>query len=570
MGSNNAMQAAPSGPDPEIQREKERQEGRTIKNAELYNDQFQNLANSATAAKSNADVGTNNLVNRLTAQATGTAPSLADLQLKAANDRNLSQQVAAAAAARGGAPAALQRQAMMNAGMNQRNAANQGAQARLQEGMAANQQLGSVLGNEQNNQGAQALQATQGGFNVNKDVTAAAEKSFNDFENSKNAAKQTANAGQQKPGQTGLGAIAGAIPVIGSLFSDEDSKDNVKKSDDDHTLDSSNAPKPSFLEAVSKFGTNLGGKDNPYAEVGNNLAGLINQVKSSRSSPVQLMAGGADVQPVVAQPQIAAPFVPNMGGMMSDQQAKYRVFKEDINNPVKPKMSFLEELLSRDANPDSGMNLLSDVNTKQILERGENPASGMNLENTLLSDENFKSAILKENYKGIKSKPKHMSYSDENTKDSVRKPSSRDPDPDKVKKYGFEKEFGGQNTDYNEKAQDWIKKNNPFSDEDTKDNVKDNKSEPEHKVQKFLDAIKPATYEYKPEYQQKPNDKGEQVGIIAQDIEKGGPAGKNMVVKGPDDMKMIDTVKGFGSVLAALGDLHSRMKELEAKKGKKD
>lgn len=87
------------------------------------------------------------LITKLQDQAAGKTPSLAEAQLKAAQDRNLSQVMAAAAAQRGRNPAAAQRQILNAQGAAGRDLAQQSAQARLQEQLAAqnllaNQSLG--------------------------------------------------------------------------------------------------------------------------------------------------------------------------------------------------------------------------------------------------------------------------------------------------------------------------------------------------------------------------------------------------------------------------------------------
>lgn len=79
----------------------------------------------------------------------------------------------------------------------------------------------------------------------------------------------------------------------------------------------------------------------------------------------------------------------------------------------------------------------------------------------------------------------------------------------------------------------------------------------------FLDALKAHKFNYKnpdgPGAQH-----GEQLGVMAQDIEQG--PGRNMVQDTPDG-KMLDPAKGFGSVLAAQANLHERLKKIEGGKG---
>jgi hypothetical protein len=98
------------------------------------------------------------------------------------------------------------------------------------------------------------------------------------------------------------------------------------------------------------------------------------------------------------------------------------------------------------------------------------------------------------------------------------------------------------------------------SDKKLKKHVEDARSD----VKKFLDALSAKKYEYKnPDTPQ--TAPGERYGIIAQDLEK-SDMGKSLVRETPQG-KMVDTVQGFGALLAAQADLHERLKKLE--KGKK-
>ena len=87
------------------------------------------------------------------------------------------------------------------------------------------------------------------------------------------------------------------------------------------------------------------------------------------------------------------------------------------------------------------------------------------------------------------------------------------------------------------------------------------------KGEDFLDALKAVTFEYKDPKQAGAGD-GEQLGIIAQDLEKAGPVGKQMVQDTPEG-KMVDFGKGFGAILAAQVELNERLKEVENRKKKR-
>ena len=82
--------------------------------------------------------------------------------------------------------------------------------------------------------------------------------------------------------------------------------------------------------------------------------------------------------------------------------------------------------------------------------------------------------------------------------------------------------------------------------------VKYEKGEPkDFSPQKFLDALKPNSFEYKDEFKKNPmGGEGRFLGIMAQDLEKAGPVGKSMVEDTPMG-KLVNYGKGFGAVLAA-------------------
>ena len=85
-------------------------------------------ANQAAVAPAQTDV-----LKQMGEAALGRGPSLAEAQLKAAQDRNLAQQLAAIQAQRGGSAAANSRALLQNMGQSGRDLAQQAAQARLQE-----------------------------------------------------------------------------------------------------------------------------------------------------------------------------------------------------------------------------------------------------------------------------------------------------------------------------------------------------------------------------------------------------------------------------------------------------
>lgn len=89
------------------------------------------------------------LIRQLQQQAAGRGPSIAEAQLKQASDRNLAQQLGAAAAQRGGNAAAQQRQLARQQQASGQELGQQAMIARMQEQQAAQQQLGQITGQDQ-------------------------------------------------------------------------------------------------------------------------------------------------------------------------------------------------------------------------------------------------------------------------------------------------------------------------------------------------------------------------------------------------------------------------------------
>lgn len=96
-----------------------------------------------------------------------------------------------------------------------------------------------------------------------------------------------------------------------------------------------------------------------------------------------------------------------------------------------------------------------------------------------------------------------------------------------------------------------------MSDKKTKTHIKN----ADKAVEKLLSHLKARSYKYKDKYQEEGGE-GNRVGVMAQDLEK-SKAGKEMVSEGPDGIKRIDQKKALSVSLAALADLHKRIKHLE-------
>jgi endosialidase-like protein len=90
-----------------------------------------------------------------------------------------------------------------------------------------------------------------------------------------------------------------------------------------------------------------------------------------------------------------------------------------------------------------------------------------------------------------------------------------------------------------------------FSDKNVKEDIK------KFDASEFLDSIIPKKYKYKDPSM----GEGERYGIVAQDLER-SPAGDSIVKDTPRG-KAVDTTEATGPILAALGDLHHRLKRME-------
>ena len=97
-----------------------------------------------------------------------------------------------------------------------------------------------------------------------------------------------------------------------------------------------------------------------------------------------------------------------------------------------------------------------------------------------------------------------------------------------------------------------------LSDETQKQNIASGSTGAAH----FLRAIEPKSYTYKnPVFGQ-----GQQLGVMAQDLEKAGPVGQQMVIDTPQG-KMVDYGKGFGALMATNAALQQQVDEINKKIG---
>lgn len=101
-----------------------------------------------------------------------------------------------------------------------------------------------------------------------------------------------------------------------------------------------------------------------------------------------------------------------------------------------------------------------------------------------------------------------------------------------------------------------------FSDVRVKTDIQDGAPE----VRKMLDSLDPYQYDYKDEIKEDPSMEGSQLGIMAQDLEE-SDLGDKFVQEDMNGVKRVDYGKMGSTQLAALADLHQRLKNLEGKLG---
>lgn len=186
------------------------------------------------------------LIRDLQRQAAGQGPSLAEAQLKSAQERTLAQQLAGAAAQRGGPQAAIQRTLARQQGESGRQLAQQAAEARIREQTAARQQLGNQIQAEQQLADQLTLQFTQLGFNI-EEARSRARMELEQLRSRERLARagaivgagNAASAGQAQRSSALTGGLLGAAGSIGAsvlspaaAISDKDAKKNIKKNDD--------------------------------------------------------------------------------------------------------------------------------------------------------------------------------------------------------------------------------------------------------------------------------------------------------------------------------------------------
>lgn len=173
------------------------------------------------------------LMDQLSAQARGEGPSLAEAQMRAAQDRTLAQQLAAAqqTTRAGGRQSAVARELARAQTAAGRDIAQQAGQARIQEMLQARQMLAQETATDQTLYNELVSNYLSQGFNI----AAAEQQAREDYNALQAGAVQTAQqanlqgyvASQQQRGQMFSNVLGGVAQAIG--MSDENSKMKKKK-----------------------------------------------------------------------------------------------------------------------------------------------------------------------------------------------------------------------------------------------------------------------------------------------------------------------------------------------------
>jgi hypothetical protein len=148
----------------------------------------------------------NQLAETLRGQVAGQGPSLAQLQLQNATDRNTQQAAGMIASQRGLNPALAARQILTQQADINQQAANQSAQQRMQEQFGAEAQLGGLLGQQR-----QQAVAQTAGQNQLLDSLGSMQQAQNNLAVQQNLGVQGINAGVASGNQQGQNSITGGI-----------------------------------------------------------------------------------------------------------------------------------------------------------------------------------------------------------------------------------------------------------------------------------------------------------------------------------------------------------------------
>lgn len=492
------------------------------------------------------------MLEQLRKQASGEAPTVASLRFKAAMDRTLAQQIAAAKAARGVNPALMNRNVSNIAATNAAQSAEKMAEVNLQEQDAARRAYLQAMG-------------------MNADVDAKNVNMRNALAGQKNASNEklvgsVMNAGaamgskyamtEKKPdtatdlnksysagADMSLGNNKVTVPTYDTTqYSDKRVKKDLKVVSDERQKDLIKNESFPANNTLTAFNQNA-----QQASMGTEAV----QPVAPQAQPVAIgnVTNAPAVTPVEAKPLPAAPAQTqaaqaslNAGGTIADLGTK------GIENLVKPGDHPDDATLTYFANEARRQGRDREAYNQFVQEwYGNNAAQKAEYDKQVNEVQAQNDAIQRE--RAARLSQFYTGVSNANMNDLANRyvPIVKAP----VTSYDI--------VDQRAKA------NAPlptYSDENVKTDTKSavNSMNPKD----FLDKLTAYSYEYKNSV--KNNSKagsGKHLSVMAQDLEKAGPVGQQMVKENSQGIKEVDYAKGFAAMLASQVALNERLKKIE-------
>lgn len=491
------------------------------------------------------------MLEQLRKQASGEVPTVASLRFKAAMDRTLAQQIAAAKAARGVNPALMNRNVSNIAATNAAQSAEKMAEVNLQEQDAARRAYLQAMG-------------------MNADVDVKNVNMRNALAGQKNAANEklvgsVMNAGaamgskyamtEKKPdtaadlnksysagADVSLGNNKVTVPTYDTTqYSDKRVKKDLKVVSDERQKDLIKNESFPANNTLTAFNQNA-----QQASMGTEAVQPI----APQAQPVATsnVANAPAVAPVEAKPLPAAPAQTqaaqaslNAGGTIADLGTK------GIENLIKPGDHPTQDKLIYFANEARRQGRDREAYNQFVQEWYANNAAQKAAYDKQVSDvqaqndaiQRERAARLSQFYTGV---------SNANMNDLASRYAVAPVAPI---------------TDY-DRVDPWARTGTlpALSDENVKTNTKpaENSMNPKD----FLDKLTAYSYEYKNSV--KNNSKaggGKHLSVMAQDLEKAGPVGQQMVKENSQGIKEVDYAKGFAAMLASQVALNERLKKIE-------
>jgi len=495
------------------------------------------------------------MLEQLRKQASGEAPTVASLRFKAAMDRTLAQQIAAAKAARGVNPALMNRNVSNIAATNAAQSAEKMAEVNLQEQDSARRAYLQAMGmnadvdiknvNMRNALAGQKNAANEKLVGSVMNAGAAMGSKYAMADSGKKTDTTTDNAtdlnkSYSAGADVSLGNNKITVPTY-EMPSDKRVKKNLKVVSDERQKDLIKNESFPANNTLTAFNQNA-----QQASMGTEAAPQI----APQAQPVATgnVTNAPAAAPVVAKPLPAAPAQTqaaqasiNAGGTIADLQTK------GIENLIKPgdhptqdKLIYFANEARRQGRDREAYNQFVQewyANNAAQKAQYDKQVSDVQAQNDAIQRE--RAARLSQFYTGV---------SNANANDLASRYAVAPVAPI---------------TDY-DRVDPWARTGTlpALSDENVKTDTKPatNSMNPKD----FLDKLTAYSYEYKNSV--KNNSKagsGKHLSVMAQDLEKAGPVGQQMVKENSQGIKEVDYAKGFAAMLASQVALNERLKKIE-------